>query len=109
MPPFLTTSHTGPLSPTQPHIPQLTHTLFPTTQAYTYKGDSGKSVNCYYCPNCTSHAYHHQEVMGPDTIVVRTVLLDNGTKFKPSAEIYGKAKMSWEPEVAKTFDMLPPS
>jgi len=47
--------------------------------------------------------------MGPDTIVVRTVLLDNGTKFKPSAEIFGKAKMSWEPEVAKTFEMLPPS
>ena len=44
-----------------------------------------------------------------DKIVVRTVLLEGGTGFKPSAEIFGKAKMSWEPEVAKTFDTLPPS
>lgn len=29
---------------------------------YAYKGDSGKSVNCYYCPKCTTHIYHHQEV-----------------------------------------------
>lgn len=27
---------------------------------YTYKGDSGNSVNCYYCPKCTTHIYHHQ-------------------------------------------------
>ena len=22
-------------------------------KTYSYKGESGKSVNCYYCPNCT--------------------------------------------------------
>lgn len=38
---------------------------------YSYKGDSGKSVNCYYCPKCTSHIYHHQETMGPDTVSSR--------------------------------------
>ncbi|KAI9656121.1 MAG: hypothetical protein M1831_004692 [Alyxoria varia] len=75
---------------------------------YAYKGDSGKSVNCYYCPNCTSHAYHHQEIMGPDTIVARTVLLDKGKSFQPGAEIYGKAKMSWEPTIATTHETLPP-
>lgn len=47
--------------------------------------------------------------MGPDTIVVRTVLLNDGKSFKPSAEIFGKAKMAWEPESAKTFETLPPS
>jgi hypothetical protein len=31
---------------------------------YTYAGDSGNKVHCYYCPNCTSHAYHHQEILG---------------------------------------------
>ena len=46
--------------------------------------------------------------MGPDTIVVRTMLLDQGATFKPAAEIYGKAKMQWEPEVAHTFETLPP-
>jgi hypothetical protein len=40
--------------------------------------------------------------MGPDTIVLRTIL-------KPAAEIYGKARFGWEKEVAQTFDTMPPS
>ena len=71
---------------------------------------AGKSVKCYYCPKCTTHIYHHQEVMGPDTIIARTVLLDGARQnFGVGAEIYGKAKMKWEPEVAQTFETLPPS
>jgi hypothetical protein len=65
-------------------------------------------VNCYYCPNCTTHVYHHQTVMG-DKIVVRTILLDNGKSIQPGAEIYGKARLPWEKEVAQTFETLPPS
>merc|ERR1712029_30076 len=41
---------------------------------YTYKGDSGNSVDCFFCPNCTSNPYHHQHIMG-DNIVIRTSLL----------------------------------
>ena len=36
-----------------------------------------EKVHCYNCGNCTSHVYHHQEVMG-DQIIVRTILLDGG-------------------------------
>lgn len=75
---------------------------------YTYYGDSGKGVHCYFCPNCTSHVYHHQEIMG-DNIVVRTVLLDDGKNFQPGAEIFGKDRFKWEKEVATTFDVMPPS
>lgn len=77
-------------------------------KTYTYYGESGKGVHCNYCPNCTTHVYHLQEVMGGDKIVVRTIVLKGGKDFKPSAEIFGKAKMSWEPEVATTFDTMPP-
>jgi hypothetical protein len=66
----------------------------------------------FYCKNCTTHVYHHQETMGPDTIVLRTVLLDSnglGAGFKPAAEIYGKARFDWEKEVAQTFEVMPPS
>ncbi|KAF2875866.1 Mss4-like protein [Massariosphaeria phaeospora] len=77
---------------------------------YTYYGDSGKGVHCYFCPTCTSHVYHHQEVMGPDTIVLRTGLLTNGIKeFEPKAEIFGKARLGWEKEVAQTFETMPPA
>jgi len=48
--------------------------------------------------------------MGPDTIVLRTGLLKKGIKeFKPAAEIFGKAKLPWEKEVAQTFETMPPS
>lgn len=72
--------------------------------------NTGKGVHCYFCKNCTTHVYHHQEVLGPDKIVLRTGLLDEGIKnFKPAAEIFGKAKLPWEKEVAQTFETLPPS
>jgi len=47
--------------------------------------------------------------MGPDTIIARTALLPEGRKnFPVGAEIFGKDKMSWEKEVATTFEVLPP-
>ncbi len=73
----------------------------------TYKGESGNNTQCYYCPNCTASPYHHQEVMGPDTYVLRTSLLDRGHEFKPSAEIFGKDRLPWQVEVAKTFEIAP--
>jgi len=77
-------------------------------KTYTYKGDSGNPVHCYYCPTCTAHAYHHQTVAG-DVLVARTILLDGGAEFKPVAELWGKAKIAWIPEMATTFDTVPPS
>jgi len=76
-------------------------------KTYTYYGASGSPVHCYYCPNCTTHAYHHQTIMG-DKYVIRTILLDEGKDLKPAAEIWGKARLAWQPEVATTFALLPP-
>ena len=77
-------------------------------KSYDYTGDSGKPVHCYFCPNCTTHVYHHQTVMG-DTVVARTILLDGGKDFPLEAEIYGKDKLTWEKEIAQTFEVLPPN
>lgn len=79
-----------------------------TLNVYAYKGDSGNPVHCYYCPNCTTHVYHHQTVMG-DKVIARTGLLQGASGFKPAAEIYGKAKWTWEPKITQTFELLPPS
>ena len=75
---------------------------------YTYKGDSGNEVICYYCPSCTAHPYHHQTVMGPDTIILRTGLLEKDKDFEPAVEIYGKDRLTWQKEVAHTFPTVPP-
>ncbi|KAK7528252.1 Mss4-like protein [Phyllosticta citriasiana] len=75
---------------------------------YTYAGESGSAVHCYYCPNCTSHPFHHQTVMGDDKVVLRTVLLEGGDGFEPGAEIFGKVRWGWVKQVAETFETLPP-
>jgi hypothetical protein len=67
----------------------------------------GNPVHCYYCPNCTAHAYHHQTVLG-DKVICRTILLDGGKSFKPVAEIFGKVRLPWSKEVAKTYEVVPP-
>lgn len=47
--------------------------------------------------------------MGPDSIVLRSGLLEQGLKnFKPGAEVYGKDRLPWVQEVAHTFETLPP-
>lgn len=41
---------------------------------------------------------------GPDNIVLRTGLLEQGIKdFKPLVEIFGKDLLPWEKEVANTI------
>ena len=67
----------------------------------------GNPVHCYYCPNCTAHVYHHQTIMGPK-IVVRTSLLRDSKGFPVGAEIFGKYKLEWQPQVAEKMFEGPP-
>ena len=68
--------------------------------------NTGKPVNYYYYPNYTAHIYHHQTVLGPK-IVVRTGLLRGSNQFAVAAEIFGKDRLGWQSEVAKTFEGPP--
>lgn len=97
-------THLLPLYPIHPSPHAPIHTPGPssTSPIDLIKPLTGNPVHCYYCPNCTSHVYHHQTVMG-DKIVIRTALLDGGKGFKVAAEIFGKDRLGWQPELAKTF------
>ncbi|KAI4130124.1 MAG: hypothetical protein LQ338_001899 [Usnochroma carphineum] len=75
-------------------------------KTYTYQGDSGNPVHCYYCSNCTSSPYHHQTVLG-DKYVVRTGLLEGSKDWKVALEIFGKDRLTWQPEVAQTMPGAP--
>lgn len=63
---------------------------------------AGKSVRCYFCGTCTSHIYHHQDVM-PDKIIVRTLLLDGGPQMPATGEIFGEGRLSWVRELQDTL------
>ncbi|KAL6709246.1 hypothetical protein ACN47E_001653 [Coniothyrium glycines] len=67
---------------------------------YKYKGASGKFVHCYFCKICTSHIYHHQDVM-PEKIIVRTLLLEGGESMPATAEIFGEGRLAWVQELQK--------
>jgi hypothetical protein len=43
-----------------------------------------------------------------DKLIARTILIDDGKKLKPAAEIYGKDRLPWQAEVAQTFEAGPP-
>lgn len=65
-----------------------------TPKVYTYQGASGKDVRCFYCGNCTSHVYHHQDAM-PEKVIVRTLLLDGGSGMPATGEIFAEGRLGW--------------
>lgn len=67
-------------------------------KCYTYKGASGKDVRCYYCGNCTSHIYHHQDAMS-DKVIVRTLLLKGGNDMDAGGEIFKEGRLKWVREL----------
>ncbi|KAF2018282.1 dabb-domain-containing protein [Aaosphaeria arxii CBS 175.79] len=69
---------------------------------YKYKGASGKFVSCYFCKTCTSHIYHHQDVM-PEKVIVRTLLLDGGEKMPATGEIFAEGKLGWVQEIKNSL------
>lgn len=44
-----------------------------------------------------------------DEIVIRTALLKGSRDFKVAAEIFGKDRLGWQPELAHTFEGPPPA
>jgi len=70
---------------------------------YTYTGASGKPVLCFHCGNCTSHIYH-QQMIAPEKIIVRTMLLEGGSKMGVGGEIFGEGSLGW---VRNIGDALP--
>ncbi|KAI9773169.1 MAG: hypothetical protein M1840_008290 [Geoglossum simile] len=75
-------------------------------KVYTYHGDSGKPVHCYYCPNCTSHIYHHQTSV-EGKFIARTIFFEGSKDFIPVLDVYGEDRLSWVPEIAKTSETAP--
>lgn len=92
----------GPYSCNQIVPKEALKILTGSPKVYTYTGASGKSVDCFYCGNCTSHIYHHQAVM-PDKIIIRTLLLNGGPEMPATAEIFGEGRLNWVKELQESL------
>jgi hypothetical protein len=66
----------------------------------------GNPVHCFFCPNCSTHIYHHQTVAGPK-YVIRTASLEGAKDWPVSLEIYGKDTAKWQPRIAAEDKVLP--
>lgn len=73
-----------------------------TLSKYTYRGASGKPVDCYFCGNCTSHVYHEQAAM-PGKVIVRTLLLDEGERWKVEGEIFREGRLNWVGDLSRSL------
>ncbi|ODH38563.1 hypothetical protein ACO22_02263 [Paracoccidioides brasiliensis] len=72
---------------------------------------TGNPVHCFFCPNCTTHIYHHQTVAGPK-YVIRTASLEGAKEWQVAAEIYAMNNIKWQPTIAEAdhvFQLTPPS
>ncbi|KAF8543432.1 hypothetical protein BDD12DRAFT_212221 [Trichophaea hybrida] len=69
---------------------------------YTYTGGSGSPVHCFYCKNCTIHAFHHEEVLGK-RYTVHTQLLE-GAQEHPEIgmEVFLVEKAGFQPQLVGT-------
>ena len=47
--------------------------------------------------------------MGPEMVLARTSLLEGSKDFPVAMEVYGKLRLNWQPELAKTFEVVPPT
>ncbi|CCX04905.1 Similar to conserved hypothetical protein [Ajellomyces dermatitidis SLH14081]; acc. no. XP_002624832 [Pyronema omphalodes CBS 100304] len=69
---------------------------------YTYSGGSGNPVHCYYCKNCTVHAFHHEEVLG-DRYTMHTLLLERGEENPEiGMEVFLGEKAKFQPKLPGT-------
>lgn len=71
-------------------------------KAWLTTANTGKDVRCYFCGTCTSHIYHHQDVM-PDKVIVRTLLLEGGDKMPATGEIFAEGRLGWVKELQESL------
>ncbi|KAG0642581.1 Mss4-like protein [Tuber brumale] len=74
---------------------------------YTYIGQSTKTVDCYYCPNCTTHAYRHQKHLG-DMLVMFPELWDNEMAREAPVvkEFFAKDRCRHQPVIARSDNVM---
>lgn len=55
-------------------------------------------MHFFFCKTCTSHIYHHQDVV-PDKDIVRTLLLEGGGAMPATGDIFAEGRLSWVREL----------
>ncbi len=76
---------------------------------YRRTADSGKYVNCAFCPTCGTRVYHEPERMNGLAVNVRAGTLDDTSALEPVAHAWTRSKQTWFvlPNGVTQFDKQP--
>jgi hypothetical protein len=71
--------------------------------------ESGKAVDCAFCPECGTRIFHEPERMNGMAVNVRAGTLDDTSPLSPVAHAWTKSKQSWFviPEGVTEFETQP--
>lgn len=69
-------------------------TLNGATKAYRDKGDSGKSLERHFCPECGSSLFTRAEAL-PNLTIVKAGTLDDPSWVQPVSQIYCDSSQPW--------------
>jgi hypothetical protein len=77
-------------------------------KSFTGTADSGRRVECAFCPACGTRIYHAPEAM-PDTFNLKPGTLEDTSWLSPGAHLWTSEKQPWLaiPEELPCFESQP--
>ena len=77
-------------------------------KTFTRKAESGRTVDCAFCPDCGTRIYHRATYL-KDTVNVKPGTLDDTSGLAPAIHVWTKEKQAWVsiPEGVRCFDGQP--
>jgi hypothetical protein len=64
-----------------------------TLRRFTRSADSGRRLDCFFCPDCGNRIYHERE--GAGTVNLKAGTLDDRSWLAPSVHVWTARKQPW--------------
>lgn len=79
------------------------------TRTWQRPTDSGKTIDCHFCPKCGTRLYH-QTVEKPERVSIKAGSLDDRKDLQPAGYLWTRSAQSWIqlPEDALAYEGQPP-
>jgi len=65
-----------------------------TLKSYMRTADSGRKMQCFFCPDCGTRIYHAGEI-DPELLRLKPGTLDDTSWLKPSRQFWTQSKQRW--------------
>jgi hypothetical protein len=91
-------------------LPKASLAITGTPKGFAKRGDSGKSIERFFCPDCGASIMDEAEAV-PGLVMIAAGTLDDPSWVKPTSEIYCASAQPWlrfdGAMALKSFDKVP--